>query len=594
MKKLLSVILAVVIITSAASVMGTTSVFADSQQEGVIHFNDQFLEDNRGAIEDIIEGVESYQESIDISKYNISKSEYLTLYRTFYYTRPDLFYLSNYFQYYSSGGKLTQWIPHYKYDAQTAQQKRAEFEQRAQWYLKKVRADMSDLEKALVVHDELILNSEYIFDTDVYDLMVRGQGVCYCYAGAYAYLLSKLGVNTEQVMSSAETMNHQWNKVQIDGKWYHVDVTWDDPTPDQIGRVNHTYFMLADDEFPPEEENGEIIREYDHYDYTSQFESTDHRFASYRFRSCCSRIGYAGDDFYLCDRQNNKIYKYDPDTDNTEAFKSLNFRWAATAYGEGAYWNGNYTSVDCCKDYVYYNSSSTIYACNVLTGEEITFYENTFENDIYGMYILNGKVYAKIAPDPNSSTTDEYVGDCIRRDTDYVTQSGEEISLTDEFTREADDSTNFGISNTFKNIQMLGVQKKNNSTRTIRFIAVLNNEVLKDCEDYGFIALSSGDMDRARANISALTLETANKRNVFSCKESSNNVSGEYGQYSADKKYKYITFAVKNIGDCGVAAMFYLKDANGNVYYAPYINGEGGVFNNCAVDWATIINNEGN
>ena len=42
---------------------------------------------------------------------------------------------------------------------------------------------------------------------------------------------------------------HQWNMVCIDGTWYHVDVTWDDPTPDQgtHGEVSREHFLRSDD-----------------------------------------------------------------------------------------------------------------------------------------------------------------------------------------------------------------------------------------------------------------------------------------------------------------------------------------------------------
>ena len=42
-------------------------------------------------------------------------------------------------------------------------------------------------------------------------------------------------------------MNHAWNLIKIDGEWYHIDVTWDDPTPDLLGRVNHVFFLISDD-----------------------------------------------------------------------------------------------------------------------------------------------------------------------------------------------------------------------------------------------------------------------------------------------------------------------------------------------------------
>ena len=40
--------------------------------------------------------------------------------------------------------------------------------------------------------------------------------------------------------------NHTWNRIKLGGKWYHVDVTWDDPVPDQLGYAIHTYFLVSD------------------------------------------------------------------------------------------------------------------------------------------------------------------------------------------------------------------------------------------------------------------------------------------------------------------------------------------------------------
>ena len=40
---------------------------------------------------------------------------------------------------------------------------------------------------------------------------------------------------------------HAWNLVQIDGARYHVDATWDDPTPDRAGYVRYDHFLKSDD-----------------------------------------------------------------------------------------------------------------------------------------------------------------------------------------------------------------------------------------------------------------------------------------------------------------------------------------------------------
>ena len=44
---------------------------------------------------------------------------------------------------------------------------------------------------------------------------------------AYRHLLNAVGIQSEEVIS--EEMNHCWNYVRLNEKWYHVDVTYDDP-----------------------------------------------------------------------------------------------------------------------------------------------------------------------------------------------------------------------------------------------------------------------------------------------------------------------------------------------------------------------------
>ena len=116
----------------------------------------------------------------------------------------------------------------------------------------------------------------------------------------------------------------------------------------------------------------------------------------------------------------------------------------------------------------------------------------------------------------------------------------------------------------------------------------MNNDILKDAEDYGYIVVGSTDMDNARSIVEEFSLDTAPARNVFSCKGKDNRISGDYGKFSSEKDYKYITFAVNNIGSYAIAAVFYVKDSEGNVFYAPYINSEGKEYKSCSVNWEAL------
>jgi hypothetical protein len=203
---------------------------------------------------------------------------------------------------------------------------------------------------------------------------------------------------------------------------------------------------------------------------------------------------------------------------------------------------------------------------------------------------LDGNCYTITNSPANSKATGTWGA---YKDMDYYTTAdGSEIKLNDTFERDSEDTVDFSISRTFSNLQILGVQTKsdNSEDHSIRFIAVMKKEILRDAEDYGFIAAASGSLSRVKENISDLTYEDAVSagKYMYSCAETSNNVSGNYGDYSADTGYKYVTFTVNDIGDTnGVAVKFYVKDKNGNVHYADYLKG-GETFNNCATDWETL------
>lgn len=102
----------------------------------------------------------------------------------------------------------------------------------------------TDYAAALWMHDWLIQNADYDTSYTEYEpegVLLRGKGVCQSYSLAYLLLLNQLDIECQYVVSAS--MNHSWNLVKLGGKWYHVDVTWDDP---QGGMENHAYFCLSD------------------------------------------------------------------------------------------------------------------------------------------------------------------------------------------------------------------------------------------------------------------------------------------------------------------------------------------------------------
>ncbi len=120
-----------------------------------------------------------------------------------------------------------------------------------------VTAEMSDYEKEVALHDYLVRHCTYSeaedwpSESDVfraYGALVNGEAVCNGYAEALQILFTCAGISSKFVIGMAGDVEHAWNLVELDGKWYHLDATWDDPLPDQGETVIHTYVNLSDEE----------------------------------------------------------------------------------------------------------------------------------------------------------------------------------------------------------------------------------------------------------------------------------------------------------------------------------------------------------
>ncbi len=128
---------------------------------------------------------------------------------------------------------------------------------------KVVTSDMTDQQKARVLHDYLIDHAHYDLTLTYHDadgVLLHGTGVCDSYSKAYQLLLQQAGLECriltgEAVNENGELELHSWNLVKIGSLWYHVDATWDDPVVDGVantaksGEENHWYFLTGNKDF---------------------------------------------------------------------------------------------------------------------------------------------------------------------------------------------------------------------------------------------------------------------------------------------------------------------------------------------------------
>ena len=107
-----------------------------------------------------------------------------------------------------------------------------------------------------IVHDYIIKHTKYDKDrTDkniikyqsntAYGVLFEGYGICSGYSDAMALFLNYFNIPNFKVTSE----NHVWYAVFIDGKWLHLDLTWDDPILSSGEDVlDDSYFLITTSE----------------------------------------------------------------------------------------------------------------------------------------------------------------------------------------------------------------------------------------------------------------------------------------------------------------------------------------------------------
>ena len=118
---------------------------------------------------------------------------------------------------------------------------------------------MSEYQKVKVINNWLICNAHYDYTyaaNDAAGVLIQGVGVCESYARAAQKLLDKAGIENMYLRGTADNgtgggfQDHAWNLVKVNGSWYHLDTTWNDPAqwndPAAIGGFErYKYFLLT-------------------------------------------------------------------------------------------------------------------------------------------------------------------------------------------------------------------------------------------------------------------------------------------------------------------------------------------------------------
>lgn len=349
--------------------------------------------DIEAARQAIMEGYANHAETVDLSLFCITADQLQEIFWEDKYAGKYPWYAGSYTYTYGTSSGYVKTLRYINLDP--TKYNYALYEQKvAEILAATVFEGMSDWQIALSIHDYLAAYGEYDETYTYYlgyDLLVRGTSVCDGYTKAYMDLLNRVGIPCVRVVS--EAMNHSWNLVQIGGQWYHVDVTWDDPTSNREGRVSHKYFLLSDDTIADED--------HEHHGWETDIVCSDTSMETDCFwLDIDSRIIYEGADqcyFRLKTGQTTHAI-YSRTGDGTET-KLVSWDADYLDVGEGDYYYANY-GLSLYEGRLYYSSMNKVFSVTTNGKSKKTVYTHaasTNKKYIAGSFVEDDILYLTLS-----------------------------------------------------------------------------------------------------------------------------------------------------------------------------------------------------
>ncbi|MCQ2451113.1 MAG: hypothetical protein MJ080_03965 [Clostridia bacterium] len=403
-KKLCGIFLVLIIsfncfaIVSFADQNNTPSLYEGSMRV-CMDFEDS-LANPENFYNDLLSEFKKCTTEINISKYNIPVGSFDALDTYVKFSFPEAFNINIGYRlgYREKSGIISSIFPTYHCDKSTYDSMFDTFEAKAEKFLEGVKNNnnLADYQKALILHDRIVANCDYDgtdpHSSDAYGALVDGKAVCQGYAFAYMYLLSRVGITSYQCAS--DSLEHVWNILLIDGEYYHVDTTWDDPTNLPTGAVEHTYFLVSTDK----------LREgHDAYDYDEA--PVSKRFDNYFWQDCESQIILTGGNIYYIELSTGNFKKMAPDG-TCEVITVISDFW--TIDDEGYYYPGCFSKLSTDGTNLFYSTTDKVFKYDPQNAALFEVFDFSYDAEedihnglwVYGFTYKDDYIYYEIAEKP--------------------------------------------------------------------------------------------------------------------------------------------------------------------------------------------------
>ena len=195
---------------------------------------------------DILEAAKSIDLKVPLDE-SVTDEMWVKVFGLVYNQEPELFWLS---AAKTAKGRLWYW----EIEPDIIASMQAEIDAKVGEIMGAV-SGMSDWEKLEYFHDYIVLHNNFVKDnsgdtTTIYSAFTKGTIQCSGYAKSMQYLCDLAGIESMVVVGTNDSNDsHAWNVVKVDGDWYNLDTTWDDPILKEVveNNIRHRYFLVPDE-----------------------------------------------------------------------------------------------------------------------------------------------------------------------------------------------------------------------------------------------------------------------------------------------------------------------------------------------------------
>ena len=184
----------------------------------------------------------------------ISEDDLEEVMNCFFSDQTELFWLNTAYKYGVNGdGDVIQLQLKYGISEANLDNARLTYEEQIDAIVSKANQYSSALEKEKCIHDCICAmntyNKDAVLSQSAYSALSSGSSACAGYAKAFQIVCERTGIPCYYITGESRGRSHAWNIVNIDGKYYNVDLTWDDSLSEKLGYDSYAYFNKSDSEF---------------------------------------------------------------------------------------------------------------------------------------------------------------------------------------------------------------------------------------------------------------------------------------------------------------------------------------------------------